>query len=143
LPARPIESSGRGQRHRLRPRAGRHRPGGRGTGRCAADDDGAGETPAADVHLLWQALFAGRIVPLDRVAAMVRPRSEVPEASMRYGLGFWLHPEGEAVVLEGSDAGVSFRSVHDPVSRCTHTVLSSTSEGAWPLARLLRGVLTP
>jgi hypothetical protein len=41
------------------------------------------------------------------------------------------------VMLEGSDAGVSFRSVHDPSSRTTHTVISNTSEGAWPITRLL------
>ena len=40
-------------------------------------------------------------------------------------------------MLEGSDAGVSFRSVHDPGRRLTHTVISNTTDGAWPLARLL------
>ena len=39
--------------------------------------------------------------------------------------------------LEGYDAGISFRSVHDPVRRITHTVIANTSEGAWPLTRLL------
>jgi beta-lactamase family protein len=36
---------------------------------------------AADVHLLWEALLAGRIVPVDQVAEMVRPHSEVPGGS--------------------------------------------------------------
>ncbi len=40
---------------------------------------------------------------------MVRPHSDVPSESMRYGLGFWLHPTGDAVILVGGDAGVSFR----------------------------------
>jgi hypothetical protein len=62
---------------------------------------------------------------------------------MRYGLGFWLHPTTDAVVLEGSDAGVSFRTVHDPAQRLTHTVVSNTSRGAWSIARLLRDALTP
>ena len=35
------------------------------------------------------------------------------------------------------DAGVSFRSVHDPGSDLTYTVISNTTDGAWPLARLL------
>ena len=56
---------------------------------------------------------------------------------MRYGRGFWLHATGPAVMLEGCDAGVSFRSVHDPASRCTHTVLSNTTEGAWKITRRL------
>ena len=56
---------------------------------------------------------------------------------MRYGLGFWLHESSDVVILEGCDAGVSFRSVHDPAPEVTHTVISNTSDGAWPIARLL------
>jgi CubicO group peptidase (beta-lactamase class C family) len=105
--------------------------------------DGGVYSTAADVSALWSALDAGTIVPLDRVAEMLRPRSDVPSESMRYGLGFWLHPTSDAVILEGSDAGVSFRSVHDPSTRTTHTVLSNTTDGAWPVARCLRELLTP
>ena len=35
------------------------------------------------------------------------------------------------------DAGVSFRTVHDPDTRLTYTVISNTSEGAWPIARAI------
>jgi len=56
---------------------------------------------------------------------------------MRYGLGFWLHACTDAVLLEGCDAGVSFRTVHDPRSGVTHTVISNTTDGAWPIARYL------
>jgi CubicO group peptidase (beta-lactamase class C family) len=105
--------------------------------------DGGIYSTAADVHALWAALFAGRIVALDRVAEMVRPRSQAPSESMEYGLGFWLRPASSAVVLEGSDAGVSFRSLHDPVARVTCTVLSNSSEGAWPVAGHLEAQLTP
>jgi hypothetical protein len=45
------------------------------------------------------------------------------------------------VTLEGHDAGVSFRSVHDPSSTITHTVISNTSEGAWPITLLLDDLL--
>ena len=41
---------------------------------------------------------------------------------MRYGLGFWLHATGDVVMLEGYDAGVSFRTVHDPRRGVTRTV---------------------
>ena len=44
------------------------------------------------------------------------------QESMRYGLGFWLHASSDVVMLEGYDAGVSFRSGHDPASATTHTV---------------------
>jgi hypothetical protein len=60
---------------------------------------------------------------------------------MRYGLGFWLHESNDAVMLEGFDAGVSFRSVHDPARGLTHTVLSNTSHGAWPITRYLDELL--
>jgi hypothetical protein len=56
---------------------------------------------------------------------------------MRYGLCFWLHASTDTVMLEGCDAGVSFRSVHDPLSGVTHTVISNTSDGAWPITRYL------
>jgi hypothetical protein len=68
---------------------------------------------------------------------MIRARSDVPSESMRYGLGFWLHVSSDTVMLEGCDAGVSFRTVHDPHSRVTHTVISNTSDGAWPITRFL------
>src|SRR6266508_3157027 len=105
--------------------------------------DGGIYSTAADVHALWSAFLAGKIVPADWVAAMVRPRSDVPSQSMRYGLGFWLHKSSDTLMLEGSDAGVSFRTVHDPVGRWTHTVLSNTTSGAWPIARHLDELLTP
>jgi hypothetical protein len=41
------------------------------------------------------------------------------------------------------DAGVSFRSVHDPGADVTYTVISNTTDGAWPLVRLLRERLAP
>ena len=85
------------------------------------------------VHIL----FGGRIVPAGWVAEMVRPRSDVPEESMRYGLGCWLHHSGPAVILTGYDAGVSFRSVHDPETGTTHTVTSNSSGGTWPVTALL------
>jgi CubicO group peptidase (beta-lactamase class C family) len=105
--------------------------------------DGGLYSTAADLHALWTAFFGGRIVGTGWVREMVRPRSDVPSESMRYGLGFWLHPTGEATILEGYDAGVSCRSLHDPVTDTTSTVLSNTTDGAWPIARLLRDGVAP
>lgn len=99
--------------------------------------DGGIYSTAADVSSLWSALFDGRIVSRDWVNEMVRPRSDVPSESMRYGLGFWLHAAGDVVELHGYDAGVSFRSTHDPVSATTSTVISNTSEGTWPIETFL------
>ena len=99
--------------------------------------DGGIYSTVADFASFWGALFAGKIVSADWVAEMTRPRSDVPSESMRYGLGFWLHESSSTVILEGYDAGVSFRTLHDPDTRRTDTVISNTSEGAWPIARVL------
>ncbi len=99
--------------------------------------DGGIYSTAFDVHALWRALFAGRIVSGPWVTQMVRPRSDVPTESKRYGLGFWLHASNDTVMLVGFDAGVSFRTAHDPTRHVTYTVLSNTSHGAWPIVRAL------
>jgi CubicO group peptidase (beta-lactamase class C family) len=103
--------------------------------------DGGVYSTAGDIHALWSALYAGQIVPTGRVAEMVRPRSDVPSESLRYGLGFWLHPTGDAVILEGSDAGVSFRSEHDEATGVTSTVLANSTAGAWPVTARLGELL--
>jgi hypothetical protein len=46
-------------------------------------------------------LFTGRIVPARWVAEMVRPRSDVPAESKRYGLGFWLGRKYSEVLWQG------------------------------------------
>src|SRR5438034_7976080 len=103
--------------------------------------DGGIYSTAADTSTFWRALFAGRIVGEDWVAEMVRPRSDVPRERKRYGLGFWLHESTSTVLLEGYDAGVSFRTAHDPERQVTYTVISNTTRGAWPLARLIEASL--
>jgi CubicO group peptidase (beta-lactamase class C family) len=105
--------------------------------------DGGIYSTAADITALWQSLFTGRIVPAAWVAEMVRARSDVPSEKMRYGLGFWLGSHSDTVILVGYDAGVSFRSTHDPKSGVTHTVISNSSDGAWPITRRLDEVLAP
>ena len=99
--------------------------------------DGGIYTTVADISSFWRALFAGRIVSAALVVEMLRARSDVPRHLMRYGLGFWLHESTDVVILVGSDAGVSFRSEHDPARNITHTVISNTTDGARPIARLL------
>ncbi|MBA3735211.1 MAG: beta-lactamase family protein [Actinobacteria bacterium] len=94
--------------------------------------DGGIYSTVADISSFWSSLFAGRIVSADSLAEMVRPHSEAPG----YGLGFWLD-DSDVVRLEGYDAGVSFRSVHDLGRTIRYTVISNTSDGAWPLARFL------
>ena len=103
--------------------------------------DGGVYSTVGDVHAFWRALLDGRVLPPETVEEMLRPRSDVPAERRRYGLGFWLHGTRDAVMLEGYDAGVSFRSVHERLTGTTFTVVSNTSEGAWPLVRYLGDTL--
>ena len=107
---------------------------------CGSGDGGI-YSSVADVHSFWRAFFAGELVSEEWVAEMTRPHSERPGKPHRYGLGFWLLDPNDAVTLEGSDAGVSFRSVNDRARATVHTVVSNTSDGAWPIAQLLRDLL--
>ncbi|MFD4637767.1 serine hydrolase domain-containing protein [Lentzea sp. NPDC058436] len=97
-----------------------------------ATGDGGIHTTAGDMSKFWRALFAGEDAQI-----VTRPRHDVPEESLRYGLGFWLHRTSDTVILAGYDAGASFKSSHDPHTGTTITVLSNTSPGAWPIARAL------
>jgi CubicO group peptidase (beta-lactamase class C family) len=97
--------------------------------------DGGVFTTVDDVHQLWSALLGGRIVSEATVSEMLRPRSDRSENGTSYGLGVWLDLDNGAVYLLGSDAGVSFASLHDPERRITHTVIANTANGAWPVRR--------
>ena len=99
--------------------------------------DGGIYSTAADFSAFWDAFFAGRIVSPDRGDQMVRPHSDWPEEDKRYGLGFHLAATGDAVWLEGSDAGVSFASLHQPSTSVTYTVISNRTAGAWPIVKVL------
>ena len=105
--------------------------------------DGGISTTLADLHAFWRALFEDRIVSKASRVEMTRPRSDVPREEKRYGLGFWLSATGDAVILEGYDAGVSFRTAHDPATHVTYTVISNWSDGAWQLVEVLDDSLLP
>lgn len=95
--------------------------------------DGGAFSTAGDLTRFWRALFAGEIVSRETVAEMARPRAEIPDEHERSGMGLFLLETGDAVLIEGYDAGASFRSTHDPTSRRTVSVLGNSSEGAWKL----------
>ena len=97
-------------------------------------------TTSGDVASLWRALSPARILPAEVVEDLVHVRATA-ESRGRYGLGLGLGAEDGVVSLAGSDAGVSFRSVHDRTTDLTWTVISNTSEGAWPVARAVAELL--
>jgi CubicO group peptidase (beta-lactamase class C family) len=108
--------------------------------------DGGLFSTVGDFGRFWPAMFDGRILSREVVEELVRKRSDAEDGN-GYGIGFWLtapagssaHPE--TVMLEGFDAGVSFRSWHERVTGTTATVVSNTSDGAWPIAGRLAELL--
>ena len=99
--------------------------------------DGGIYTTLDDMHSMWRALFAGRIVPIERVREMTAPRSEVPDEGFRYGLGFWLHGSRSTVYLWGGDAGVSFGSAYDPDRDAFYTAIANVDGGAGAVLKLV------
>lgn len=99
--------------------------------------DGGAFTTASDLHRFWLALLDGRIVSAESVDAMTRARYDVPEEGKRYGMGFWIHRRHPALILEGYDAGASFRSTHIVATQTTVSVLGNSSEGSWPVVSVL------
>jgi len=101
-----------------------------------ASGDGGVYSTAADVHALWDAMFAGRVIPLELIGEMIRPRSAQSERH-QYGLGVWLETASGSVLLEGADAGASFRSVRAQDGSFVYSVLSNSSRGAGPILEVL------
>lgn len=99
--------------------------------------DGGIYTTLDDLDAFWAALFGEQIVSAATLAQMIRPRSEDLGGTLRYGLGFWLHPSNDTVMLVGADAGVSARAAHRPSTGTAFTVVSNWSHRAWPVARKL------
>ncbi|WP_377638911.1 serine hydrolase domain-containing protein [Oryzobacter terrae] len=104
--------------------------------------DGGLYTTTADVAAFWRALDSGILLPEATLADALTVRGTDADGS-RYGLGLLLGARDGVVALVGSDAGVSFQSVHDRGRGLTWTVASNTTEGAWPVARALSEQLAP
>lgn len=102
--------------------------------------DGGAYCTGPDLLRFWSALFGGRIVG----SAMVdRMTSVVSEGAWgRYGLGFWIGPDGVTAQLEGMDAGVSLRSGANPRTGFAYCLVANDSTGVWPLGELVDAYLT-
>ena len=103
--------------------------------------DGGIYTTPDDLHTFWRALSEGRIVNEETLEEMTRPRFDVPGEDLRSGMGVFLGATGPQLIMEGHDAGVSFRSIHNPRTATTLSVLGNSSEGAWPVVALLNGAV--
>jgi len=92
-------------------------------------------TTASDIHRLWAALVDGRFGS-DALTSM----TTAPVPGARYGMGMWLAETPGTMTMEGMDAGASFRSTRFN-DGTTFSVLSNTTDGAWPIARYLAETL--
>jgi hypothetical protein len=104
--------------------------------------DGGAYTTLDDLDRLWSAFWNGAILSPELVDLYASPHAgagpERPDVS--YGHGLWIRerPEtGREHWLEGCDAGVSFRSTVNRDAERRITVLSNTTDGAWPILRAL------
>jgi len=108
--------------------------------------DGGAFTTVGDLSILWDGFWAGQILKVALVeefaAPFVQAATEGPHKS--YGYGLWIHDDGknsQRVYITGCDAGVSFQSSVTRTEELQVSVLSNTSDGAWPVLRTLDGLL--
>lgn len=105
--------------------------------------DGGVVSTLGDIERMWAAVGAGTIIDSASLAVMTRPGPLPTHHPMQYGLGVWLDTGRGAIVLEGCDAGISVRSIYDPVPRRATTVISNTMNGAWAVVDVLAGATDP
>ena len=102
--------------------------------------DGGAYTTVADLTTLWKAFWGNEILPPDLVKIFATPhvRARTDGEGLHYGHGLWIKVGADGqpeIYMTGGDAGVSFRSSVKHASHLQVTVLSNTTNGAWPLLR--------
>ncbi|MGQ0602738.1 MAG: serine hydrolase domain-containing protein [Anaerolineales bacterium] len=104
--------------------------------------DGGAFTTVQDLTALWTAFWGYEILPKELVEIYTMPyvKAETEGAHTYYGHGLWIY-EGAGrqreVYFTGCDAGVSFRSSVNRNTELQVTVISNTTEGAWPILRVI------
>jgi CubicO group peptidase (beta-lactamase class C family) len=108
--------------------------------------DGGAYTTVQDVAALWKAFWAGKILSKELVEVYTRPHiiAEAEGENTYYGHGLWIREgegEGREEYFVGCDAGVSFKSSVKREKDLQITVISNTTEGAWPVLSDIRTAL--
>jgi len=95
-----------------------------------------------DIDALWAALWGGKILSPAMVEAFAAPAARSSE-ERSYGHGLWIDepPGGRVHLITGADAGVSFQSLVQRDRGLRLTVMSNSSQGAWPIVRALKEML--
>ena len=110
--------------------------------------DGGAYTTTDDVSRLWDAIWGYRILSEPTLREFTAPyvRAETSREGTYYGHGIWLQRKSDGsdvLFITGCDAGVSFRSEVHPAVKVEVTVISNTTNGAWPIVdcvdALIRG----
>jgi CubicO group peptidase (beta-lactamase class C family) len=99
--------------------------------------DGGMLSTAGDLALFVDALFAGRLLGPELLAAMQTPHAPSPEDPEFYGYGCLLGVEDGRVTVvghNGGDPGVSCVVAHHPAERATVIVLCNQDRGVWAAA---------
>lgn len=108
--------------------------------------DGGAFTTVQDVATLWAAFWGNKILPKELVDIYASPyvKAEGEGEHTYYGHGLWINEEPgrkREVYITGGDAGVSFKSVVNRDAELQVTVISNTTDGAWPVLREIRKAL--
>jgi CubicO group peptidase (beta-lactamase class C family) len=108
--------------------------------------DGGAYTTVHDVATLWKAFWEYRILPKELVDIYSRPhiRTDTEREDVYYGHSLWLiarDGQSSEVSFSGADAGVSFDSIVYRDSGLLVTVISNTSNGAWPILKNISTIL--
>lgn len=107
--------------------------------------DGGAYTTAQDVAICWDAFWNDHILPKELVQLFTRPfvKAEGEGANTHYGHGIWIFDDlkRHREYFTGCDAGVSFMSLVDRNEGLLITVLSNTTDGAWPVLRDINKIL--
>ena len=108
--------------------------------------DGGAYTTVQDLATLWKAFWGYEILPKHLVEAYAQPRvkANAKRDDMFYGYGLWILEgagRNREEFITGADAGVSFRSRVKRADGLQSTVISNTSDGAWPILRVLDAAL--
>ena len=108
--------------------------------------DGGAYTTIHDIASLWDAFWDHRILSKEMVETYTTPYMETTSESADkfYGHGIWIRTGtdlGTEEYIVGEDAGVSFYSGVTRAKKLLVTVVSNTTEGAWPILRAIREIL--
>lgn len=101
--------------------------------------DGGAYTTVADMERFWEVLKLFTILPQELTDKMTAAHSVVDNS--KYGYGFWIDSDWNYISLIGCDAGVSFYSSTNRSNDDGFTVISNTSSGVWPIAKLIKSHL--